>query len=440
MTGTAKDSATEPEYNLVWKMNCRRILGGFFVEAHSTWAGKGRVVNVLEVLYYDPVRKIHAYSGFDSGGTTWVATVKFGDGTFTETETDTGPDGKITTVRNTWTLSPDRMSISGRQEAEQDGVRWTSFTVKGTKTYSGSAQGTEEGYLTGSDGNRLFYRKLGSGEPTLVYLHGGPINMNDGGYEIDRLGREHTLIMIDQRSGGRSELVQDKERLVYSRYVEDVEAVRVHFGLQKMLLAGQSFGARVAASYAYKHPDRVERLMLWSPGPPTSTFATARGIATNQFLGEANAKRVDEIWSRMASGPDSEVVPLCREWLRIYFRFYVVDPDALSRMKGDYCAGTPATIRHQNRAMDIIDEGDAVYDIRPELRTLHIPTLVIEGAETRVPLDATEEWARVMSDARLILIPGASHLVWLEGGDAFFEAVEQFMAGDWPKTARILHQ
>jgi len=134
MTGIGKDSATEPEYKLVWKMNCRRILADFYIEASSTWTGNGRVVNALEVLYYDPVRKIHAYSGFDSGGTTWVATVKFGERTFTEIETDTGPDGKITTMRNTWTLSPDGMSISGRQEAEQDGVRWTSFTVKGTKT------------------------------------------------------------------------------------------------------------------------------------------------------------------------------------------------------------------------------------------------------------------------------------------------------------------
>jgi len=156
---------------------------------------------------------------------------------------------------------------------------------------------------------------------------------NNGGYEIDRLGRGRTLIMIDQRSGGRSELVQDKECLVLSRYVEDIEALRTHFGLQKMVLAGQSFGAIVAASYAAKHPDRIERLMFWSPGPPTSAFARDREAAINRFLGEADVRRVAEIWNRMAGGPDSEVVSLCREWLRIYFRFYVSDPAALSRMK-----------------------------------------------------------------------------------------------------------
>ena len=287
----------------------------------------------------------------------------------------------------------------------------------------GHAQVTEEGYLTGSDGNRLFYRKLGVGHPTLVYLHGGPINMNDGGYEIDRLSRGRTLIMIDQRSGGRSELVQDKERLAFPRYVDDVEALRIHFGLQKMVLAGQSFGARVGAKYAATHPDRVERLMFWSPAPPTEAFAAAREAATNRFLGEADTKRAAELWTLMATGPDSDVVPLCREWIRITFRFYVSDPAALSRMRGDYCAGTPAAIRHQNRAMDIVDAWFKDFDIRPELRALRIPTLVMEGAETRVPLDATEEWARVMPDARLLLLPGSGHQTWLEGGNAFFEAV-----------------
>src|SRR5512139_3682374 len=111
------------------------------------------------------------------------------------------------------------------------------------------AQSAEEGYFTGSDGNRPFYRKLGTGRPPLVYLHGGPINMNDGGYEIDRLGRGRTLLMFDQRSGGRSELVEDG-RLQFNLFVADVEALRLHFGLEKMILVGQSFGTDVASNYA----------------------------------------------------------------------------------------------------------------------------------------------------------------------------------------------
>jgi len=134
LVGTAKDTATESEYKVDWQMQGRWILGGRFVEVRSTWKGKGKESTWLEILSYDPVRRIHTYSGFASDGTTWVATVKFTEGTFVETETDTGPDGKTATSRNTWNVSPDGMSISGKEEREQDGVRWTAFTVKGTKT------------------------------------------------------------------------------------------------------------------------------------------------------------------------------------------------------------------------------------------------------------------------------------------------------------------
>jgi proline iminopeptidase len=297
---------------------------------------------------------------------------------------------------------------------------------------------TEEGYFTGADGNSLFYRKLGAGQTTVVYLHGGPINMNDGGYEIDRLASGRTLLMFDQRSGGRSELVEDA-RLQFDLFVADVEALRLHFGLEKMILVGQSFGADVVSNYAVQHPERVSRLMLWSPAPPTAEFAAARDAATRAFLGKTDARRADRIfYVLMPLAPDSEVVTLCREWVQLTFRFYLSDPTALSRMHGDYCAGSPAAIRHQFRAISLVYPSLGAFDFRLGLRTLQMPTLVVEGALTRVPLDATEEWVRAIPDARLLLVPGASHLLWLEGGEPFFQAAESFLSGQWPAAAVVL--
>ena len=65
----------------------------------------------------------------------------------------------------------------------------------------------EEGYFPGADGVRLFYRRVGAGPETAVYLHGGPFSMADGGYELDQLADGRALIAFDQRSGGKSDLV-----------------------------------------------------------------------------------------------------------------------------------------------------------------------------------------------------------------------------------------
>jgi hypothetical protein len=114
-------------------MHGRWILGGHFVEVRSTWKGNGAEVSFLEILSYDAVRKIHAYSGFASDGGTWLMTTTFTPGTSIETGTYTAPDGKTAAMRNTWIVSADGMTMSGKEEMEQDGVRWTAFTVKGTK-------------------------------------------------------------------------------------------------------------------------------------------------------------------------------------------------------------------------------------------------------------------------------------------------------------------
>jgi hypothetical protein len=45
------------------------------------------------------------------------------------------------------------------------------------------AELAQEGYLSGEDGVRLFYRKLGTGRDVVVFLHGGPgLSIEDGDY------------------------------------------------------------------------------------------------------------------------------------------------------------------------------------------------------------------------------------------------------------------
>lgn len=45
-------------------------------------------------------------------------------------------------------------------------------------------------------------------------------------------------------------------------YVDFLESVRQHLGMEKMILAGHSMGGRTGINYAIRHPDRVEKLIL----------------------------------------------------------------------------------------------------------------------------------------------------------------------------------
>lgn len=134
LSGTAKDTPTGPEYKVNWHLHEHWILDGFFMRVDQTWKGNGQELHSLEILSFDPVRKIHTVSGFSSDGSTWSLTASFEGATLVENGESRGPGGEITHCRTTWIFSDDRMALSGAQECERNGARWTAIDVRGRKS------------------------------------------------------------------------------------------------------------------------------------------------------------------------------------------------------------------------------------------------------------------------------------------------------------------
>jgi pimeloyl-ACP methyl ester carboxylesterase len=154
------------------------------------------------------------------------------------------------------------------------------------------------GALPGTIPLRVARMPSAAGRPTLVYLSGGPGGAGLGELEgvlwsIPSLGARYRVVTFDQRGTGRSGLLRCAEierdsrmraaavgaacarRLgpARSHYttadsVEDLEAIRVALGLERLTLFGISYGTDLALSYARAHPDRVERLALDSVVDP----------------------------------------------------------------------------------------------------------------------------------------------------------------------------
>ena len=133
----------------------------------------------------------------------------------------------------------------------------------------------------------------------LFVLAGGPGQSATQAFEGDGLGvlspafRRRDLIVFDQRGTGRSGVLRCPAlersnlfeagrpaglcaaRLGPTRHhytsrdsVEDIEAIRVALGLEKIALYGTSYGVKVALGYALAHPANVERLVLDSVVEP----------------------------------------------------------------------------------------------------------------------------------------------------------------------------
>lgn len=290
-------------------------------------------------------------------------------------------------------------------------------------------------FFPGADGVRLAYRRVGRGKNVVVCIHGGPgLNMASGCLDAEPLAKGRTLIMYDQRGSGRSELICDPKLLTANHHVRDLEALRQHFRLRRMTLIGFSWGAGLAALYTTAHPERVERLLLVAPMPPAKRpFWEQRLAKVNDKLGSKVVARMGEIRQRIPSAGDEETLALCRE-LRVSYRAYLYNPANITHVR-DRCDAPPASIRNGITVTRVTLESLGDWDFRPHLSQFKMPALVLEGAESEVPLEATREWVATMQNARLLLIPESGHELWAEQLTIFLMAAEQFLSGKYPERA-----
>ena len=259
------------------------------------------------------------------------------------------------------------------------------------------SQPEREGYVDAGGGVRLFYRVLGAARDTIVVLHGGP-------------GFSHAYL------------------------ADDLEAVRQHFGLTRVTLLGHSWGAAVAALYAFRHPERVGALLLVGALPPTRAGLAQTFAAIGTRRDSAGTRRLRETRATWLAEPGDAAA--CRAYYTEWFQPFFPDPSMLPRTRGDFCAGTPEALRNKVASVDrftFASLGD--YDWRPALRNVTARTLVLQGTADVFPPSSVREWVAALPNARMLLLDGVSHFPYLEAPDRFGAAVDAFMSGGWPAGA-----
>jgi len=245
------------------------------------------------------------------------------------------------------------------------------------------------------------------------------------------LAEHHTVIFYDQRGGGKSTLPADTMTLIAKRQVQDLDELRKHFGLARVTLVAHSYGPLLAASYAIAHPDNVKRMVFFGPVPPR------RGDFWQRYAKNLNA-RLDSTQraqmmkaSRMMTSPTGDTRQGCRDYWAIATRPRLAEPDrTLPLLKSDLCATDPAGIRYGNVTSNrVIMDSYGDWDLRAQLRTLQIPTLIVHGEEETIPMDLVEEWVTSMPQARLFQVPRAAHFTYAERPELVWPEVEAFLRG-----------
>jgi len=261
-------------------------------------------------------------------------------------------------------------------------------------------------FTISSDGARIHYEVHGSGDPVLLIMG---LGSNAYGWHrtIPWLAERYQAIAFDNRGVGRSDVPAGPYTI--TQMAADAEAVLDANGHDTAHVVGASLGGMIAQRFALAYPDRLRSLILICTTPGGANAVTAsREVMTAMVQGGDDPRKVYRRNAWFLYGDDTRTNHPAR-----------IEEDLEYRQK---IPTTPAGYLGQLTAAMGHDTWDG-------LPSIAVPTLVVHGdADLLVPTANGPLLAGRIPGARLVMVPGAGHMLQADGGDLVRESVLDFLA------------
>jgi pimeloyl-ACP methyl ester carboxylesterase len=217
------------------------------------------------------------------------------------------------------------------------------------------------------NGLQLYYETHGSGRP-LVLLHGGLMTVDlNFGPMLEPLAADRQVIAVELQGHGHTE---DTDRpMTIEALAGDVVALLDHLEIAEADLFGFSLGGLVASGVAVASPARVAKLIVASADPHRP--------------------------------PGRESVPLDEARMPTAADFQA--------MRDSYDAVAPDPAHFDEFAARTTEMVHTFPGWVDELRSVHVPTLLVFGDRDFSPLQDIVELVNLLPDVQLAVLPGTTH-------------------------------
>lgn len=276
-------------------------------------------------------------------------------------------------------------------------------------------------------GASLWTASQGYGPP-LVLCHGGPGDWDYLGQVASMVDDMVTVYRYDQRACGRSSGGPPHDVVTA---VADLEALRAYWGHPEWIVAGHSWGAHLALSYALAHPQRVRAviyvaaagLVAADPERWQAEYRARRpqlGLAEQQQLAWLDARRRDARGAAYAE--------LDREHTQLAWSADIVDQArARALVRSLFIDGIGMNYEVNRLLGEDLRRQMVDQALSAQLAVLHVPTLLVHGASDPRPVWALRCLADLLPDAHLEVLPEAGHFPWLDQPDLFLPMLRRFL-------------
>jgi pimeloyl-ACP methyl ester carboxylesterase len=260
------------------------------------------------------------------------------------------------------------------------------------------------------DGVRLAYETSGTGEISLVMVHGGFESHQNWDWVAPHLAKSFRVVTYDRRGHGESERPSGQGSI--HEHVADLAALIEHLELAPAWVAGQSYGGNIVLRLADERPDLLQGITVHEP-PLLSVLADDPATAPMiEGFAQLNAAVTERIESGDHVGAAEQFVEEGLGeglWTQFppEFRQMLIDeaPTFLDENNPDGLALDLESIREFNRPA-LLTLGDQTAPMFPPVIT---------------------KLAEVLPSAEIREFTGAGHVVQVEQPEAYAEAITAFV-------------
>ena len=260
-----------------------------------------------------------------------------------------------------------------------------------------------------TNGISLYYEVHGdpSNPPVLMITGLGGIGAS-WGKQAERFSDGYFVIVPDHRGMGRTTHTQEGHST--EQLARDMNDLLVHLDVGPAHVVGASTGGAIAQHLALEHPGSVRSLTLSSTWARFDPFTRAEFVARRKMAAE---------WDRASLYPAYALFLFSP-------RYWRDNPESVQAWI-DRAVNNPEQPGDREIAVKRIDMLMA-HDTLERLPEIKQPTLVIcADLNLCTPLPLSEELARGIPNAELVVLKDAGELIDIEKPDEFFGAVSSFL-------------
>jgi proline iminopeptidase len=275
------------------------------------------------------------------------------------------------------------------------------------------------------NGCRLNVEVLGPEDgPVLIAHHGGGGigSLAEPKSTFGPLADRFRVIVFDSRGCGKSEGIPPYS---HEQWAADVDGLRQWAGVDKIVVAGGSYGGFISLEYAVAYPEHTTAVMLRDTSADGSNLELAFEYARNQDRVEINWDNFNRYWSGNIRDDDdlkarwAEIIPL-------YDYEYDAERSAAEVESRIY--------RHEAHNWCFQHNWNS-YDLKDKLPAVTAPTLVTVGRHDWVtPVSSSETIANLLPNAELVVFEKSGHSPQKEESEKFQRVLRDFVDRVVPTT------